>query len=207
MDPKYRASAKSDEELLDTIENRQLYLPETIEASLEELKSRGHIFTETELSVIEEDVQAHRNNAALSGRRIGFANGNYKNNIIQDPDAPSLYSRQAIYGFTVFFGALFGSIMMAINFAKTKNHNNIVWVLLFGALYTTIQVIIVQSAHTGSSLTILFSIISAFILESFFWNRFIGNATFYRLKPIWIPLIIGIILSALIIISIIYSPQ
>lgn len=207
MDLKFQiaASSRSDEELLNCIENRQIYLPETIEASVTELQNRGHAFTETELSVIKEDLQAHRDNASMTGRRIGFANRTYKNNIVQDLDAPLLYSRSAIYGFTFFFGALFGSIMLAINVNKTQKPANVVWVLLFGGLFTILQVGIVEVAHTTGSLNIIFSVISAYIVESFFWNRFIGNSIFYRAKPIWIPLIIGLVLLGLLIVGLFHA--
>ena len=201
------ASAKTDEELLDTIENRQLYLPETIEASVAELQYRGHAFTEEELTVINEDIEAHRRNADMTGGRIGFASNTYKNNIVQDPDAPSFYSRRAVYGFTFFLGALFGSIMLAININKTKNPVNALWVILFGIGFTVMQVVIVQSSHANSSLAIIFGILSASILEYFFWNRFIGNSTFYRLKPIWIPLIIGFAIATLVVLAAIYAPE
>jgi hypothetical protein len=209
MDLKFQvtASARTDEELLNCIENRQIYLPETIEASVAELQSRGHEFSEAELSVINEDIKAHRENADIKGRRTGFF-GNYKNNIVQDPDAPLFYSRRIIYAFTFFFGALFGSILLAVNINKTNNPVRIVWILLFGIGFTVFQIVISEFANAGNSLTIVLSIIAAYIMESFFWNRFIGNATFYRAKPIWVPLIIGIVIAGMILMAIIYgNPQ
>ena len=68
------------------------------------------------------------------------------------------------------------------------------WKLLFGGLFTILQIGIVETAHTTGSLNILFSIVSAYIVETYFWNRFIGNSTFYRAKPIWVPLGIGLAL-------------
>ena len=104
MDLKFQvtASAKTDAELLATIENRQQYLPETIEASVAELQYRKHAFTDEELKVITEDVEAHRQNANLRGQRGGLFTNNYKKNIIEDPDAPAFYSRRAIYVFAFF---------------------------------------------------------------------------------------------------------
>ena len=104
MDLKFQvtASAKTDAELLATIENRQQYLPETIEASVAELQYRKHAFTDEELKVITEDVEAHRQNANLRGHRGGLFTNNYKKNIIEDPDAPAFYSRRAIYVFAFF---------------------------------------------------------------------------------------------------------
>src|SRR5579872_562488 len=186
MDLKFQvtASAKSDAELLDTIENRQKYLPETIEASVAELKYRGHAFTDAELKVINDDVAAHRQNADAKGQRGGLFINNYRKNIIDDPDAPEFYSRRVIYGFAFMFGTLFGSIMLAININKTNNPARMLWVLLFGVAFTAFQIAVVESSGSGGSIGVIFSLVGAVILESFFWNRFIGNATFYRAKKI-----------------------
>jgi hypothetical protein len=205
MDLKFKvtASDKSDAELLNCIENREKYLPETIEASVSELQYRGHAFTDDELRVINEDIQAHRENAALGGRR----SWNYKNNIVEDPDAPEFYSRRVVYAFAFIFGALFGSIMMAININKTNNPVRMLWVLLFGFAFTIFQIVIVECTGSGSSVGIIFSLVGAIILESFFWNRFIGNDTFYRAKKFWAPLIIGLVMATLIVIATIYGAK
>jgi len=207
MDLKFEvtASAKSDTELLDTIENRQKYLPETIEASVAELKYRGHTFTDEELKVINEDVAAHRENANLKGQRGGLFTNNFKKNIIEDPDAPAFYSRRVVYVFAFLFSTLFGSILLAMNIYKTDKPARMLWVLLFGVAYTAFEIIVGENMHSGSSPGILFSLVGAVILESFFWNQFIGNATFYRTRPIWVPLIIGIVLLGLIIWAMFYG--
>ena len=209
MDLKFEvtASAKSDTELLDTIENRQKYLPETIEASVAELKYRGHAFTDEELKVINEDVAAHRQNANLKGQRGGLFTNNFKKNIIEDPDAPAFYSRRVVYVFAFLFSTLFGSILLAMNIYKTDKPARMLWVLLFGVAYTAFEIIVGENMHSGSSPGILFSLVGAVILESFFWNQFIGNATFYRTRPIWVPLIIGVVLFAFIIWAMFYNGQ
>ena len=79
------------------------------------------------------------------------------------------------------------------------------WVLLFGVAYTAFEIIVGESMHSGNSSGILFSLVGAIILESFFWNQFIGNATFYRARPIWVPLIIGVVLFAFFIWAIFYG--
>lgn len=203
MDLKFKvtASAKSDAELLDTIANQQKYLPETIEATIAELQYRGHVFTDEELQVITADVEAHRQSAASAGRRLW----NYKNNIVEDPDAPAFYSRRVVYAFAFMFTPLFGAVMLAMNINKTDKPARMVWLLLFGVAYTVLAVIVGESMRSGSSPGVIFSLVGAVILESFFWNQFIGNGTFYRARPIWIPLIIGIVLAALIIFAMFYG--
>ncbi|MBS1528482.1 MAG: hypothetical protein JST19_22735, partial [Bacteroidetes bacterium] len=93
----YAASRRSDADLRERIDHREKYLPETIEASLEELQNRGHEFSDEELKVIREDIQAHRNNAYLADGRSGFFPGNDKAVIVEDLDAPSFYSRRNIF--------------------------------------------------------------------------------------------------------------
>ena len=206
---KYIATTRTNEELIERIENRQNYMPETVEASIAELQSRGHEFPDEELKVISEDLQAMRENAALSGNSQGFFNKEYKNVIVGDPDAPLMYSRRVIYFFSVLFGALFGSIMLAINIGKLGKRTEALYTVLFGIAFTTIQVFIGMRAAPGSSTSygILFGFAAAFCLDFFFWKRVIGYSTFYRKRQIWVPLIIGIVLASLIIAAIIMAPQ
>jgi hypothetical protein len=200
----YIISQKSDDELQERIDNRQNYLPETVEMSLAELQRRGHEFTDEELKVIHDDVKAHRANAAAVDGRLGFFNNNNNNVIISDPDAPSLYSRRALYTFTVLCGALFGSVLLAINIGQTQKKIGAVWVILFGLAFTALQIYFVNTfakQGSGGSGAIIGGIISAYILDYFFWKKFIGYSTFYRAKPIWIPLIIAIVIVALLVVA------
>jgi hypothetical protein len=194
------ASARSDQELTERVDNRQKYMPETVEASLAELQHRGKEFSDEELRYINEDMQARRRNAALITGRIGIFNSDYKYAIVEDPDAPLMYTRVAIYVFAVLFGALFGSIMMAINIAKTGRNNAVAGVILFGVGFTIVQVYVLNSMPNPSgSLSIVFAFISAFCLDYLFWKPYIGYSSFYRSRPIWVPLIIGVILAALLV--------
>ncbi len=56
----FRATLKSGAELQNSIDNREKFLPETVEAAVKELQSRGVIFDDDELRVIAEDMQARR---------------------------------------------------------------------------------------------------------------------------------------------------
>jgi hypothetical protein len=206
---KYIASSRSTEELLERIDNRQKYLPETVEASIAELQYRKHEFSDEELKVINEDIQALRANAELVTSKLGFFNKEYKNVIVEDPDAPLLYSRIAIYSFSFLFGAPFGSIMMAINLNKLGKSKQSFWAILFGIGFTTLQYIVTSHINTGSnsSLQIFCGFIAAYCLDLFFWKNYIGYSTFYRKRPIWLPLIIALIFVSLVIAAIIVGPK
>ena len=191
----YKIAARSDEELRERIDNRQKYMPETVEASVAELIIRGAIFSIDELKVINEDIQMQRANAAITGR-IGFFNNSLNNVIVKDPDAPLMYSRRVICTFSFFFGALFGAIMMSMNFRKLGKRKDAIYAILFGIGFTALQVFLVSSTNpaTSGSYLILGGLVAAICLDFFFWKFHIGYETFYRARSIGAPLIIGILI-------------
>lgn len=198
---------RTDEEFHYIIDNREKYLPESVERAVAELQKRGTVFSEEEIRVINEDMQARRELAAANNVNQGLFSNTYKNNIIDDPDAYSFYSRQVIRVFTILCSTLFGSVMMAINIGKTKNTGGVILVLLFGLIFTTLQIVIINSAHTSGSYAYFFGFVGAIGLDYLFWNRYIGNEALYRARPFWIPLIIALVLLALFIFSLFYGDR
>jgi len=198
MDDKFKliAAARPNEELQERIDNREKYLPETVEASVDELQFRGVGFSDEELKVIAEDMQARRDLAASKPDSYGLFSDRDKNNFIEDPDAPLLFSRRAIYGFSVFFSVVFGSIMLAINVSKIAGKGKAALVVLFGLIYTVVTILIAKTLKLNSGLGVVISLLGAALIETLFWNRFIGNATLYRKRPIWISLAIAVVLAA-----------
>jgi hypothetical protein len=67
--------------------------------------------------------------------------------------------------------------------------------ILFGFSFTVGYVFLGEFIpHSSTSLSLIFNAAGVTIMYQLFWNRHIGKNTKYRAKPIWIPLIIGIIL-------------
>lgn len=193
---------------MERVDNRQKYMPETIEASLAELQRRGKEFSDEELRYIHEDIQARRSHAGAISGKIGIFNSEYKNVIVEDPDAPLMYSTLAIYLFTFFMGPLFGSIMMAMNLAKKGKGNAVAGVVLFGLGLSVLAGILTNSvqASSGGSVRIIFGIVGAYCLNYLFWRPYIGFSTFYRARQIWSALIIAIVLGAIVILGMVYGP-
>jgi len=197
-----RAALKSDEELHSCIDNREKYLPETVEAAVAELQKRGEEFTEEELRIIAEDMQARREMAESGTGIFGVFNTNWNNNQVEDPDAPLLFSKRAIFAFAVLCSVFFGSIMLAVNISKTKNKDKIFWVVLYGLGFTFAQQIISLNYKLDPIVMLVLSIAGAYMMDNLFWSKYIGNSTLYRARPIWIPLIIGLILVALLLFTV-----
>jgi hypothetical protein len=189
---KFRATTKSDEELYECIDNREKYLPESVEAAVEELQIRGAKFTEEELMVIAEDMQARRDLAAEGQTSFGMLNNGEKDLQIEDPDALYLFSKRAILVFSVLFSVAFASVLMAINVSKTPHRGKAGWVVLFGFGFTTVVAVLAQYLNLSSAFSVLTGFGGAYLLDLLFWNKYIGNTTLYRLRPVWGALLIAI---------------
>lgn len=201
------ASSKSDEELQYCIDNSEKYLPESVEAALAELQNRGVAFTEEEIHIINEDIEAHVELAAASNSNIGMFSSSYKNSLVEDPDAYAFYSRRAIKVFTLFCGALFGSILFAINISKTPRKGEAVSVILFGILFTVIEVVISYYARLNTASGIFFGIVAAYSIDYFYWSKAIGNETLYRARSYRIPLAIALAIVALNLFLLFYNKR
>lgn len=189
---KLRAALKTDEELHSCIDNREKYLPETVEAAVDELQHRGIVFSDEELKVIGEDMQARREIAESGTGIFGVFNTGWNNNMVDDPDAPAMFSKRAIFAFSVLFSVFFGSILLAVNVNKTRHRAKLILVLLYGLAFTLGQGLLLRAYALDPIISLISSIIGAYIMDNLFWNNYIGNSTLYKARPIWIPLVIGL---------------
>ncbi|HVW98746.1 MAG TPA: Nif11-like leader peptide family natural product precursor [Mucilaginibacter sp.] len=199
-----RAAMRSDEELRERVNNREKYLPETVEASVAELSERGVTFSDEELRIIDEDMLARREIAAGNNHNPGIFR-NDANLYIDDPDAPIYYSKRAILIFSILFSVLFGSVMLAMNVSRSREAGKAFLVVLYGLGFTVLTGLLTSSIKMNLGITIITAYVGALIMEMLFWNRYVGKTTLYRPKPIWGPLITGILLASIIVYLIIIS--
>jgi hypothetical protein len=122
---------------------------------------------------------------------------------------PFLYSRGAIQLFSVLFSVLAGGILMAINFHRTRQKNELFRVLGFSLSYTVLVYIAASSFKTPSSLvTVVLNLLGAFLIGEFFWNRVLGRNFQYVKQSIWTALLVALILiSPLIWYLLKYGPE
>jgi len=192
-------ASKSDEGLQAYIDNRQKFNPDAVYAAIEELKIRGRVFSENELNLIQSDIE---NQQEISKQRVAASDEpstKWDENVVVDPNEIELFSQKAIYGFTIFFGVFFGSILLSSNLKKVDKKNYIYLVVIFGILFTVLQLWILSYIPRNTGLTMITSGAGAFALNKYFWKKYIGEETKYRAKAIWTPLIIGLLIAALLI--------
>lgn len=190
---------KSEDGLLEYVNNIDKYTPESIVAAVKELKKRGRDFSEEEIrninSKIKSKIEAEKKEDAIWI-------GSWKDNFVTDPNAPELYSQRAIWGFSTFFTVIFGAVLLSANLEDKKKK----WIVIaFGAFYTLGAIVVLNQLPRNTGLTFLVNAAGAIILTSIFWDKYIGKQTKFRVKPIWKPLIISIIIMIPFILALLYS--
>jgi hypothetical protein len=66
--------------------------------------------------------------------------------------------------------------------------------------FTIAEVMLAERIHLNTGFAIIGGIIGSYPLNYFFWRSYLGNSSLYRAKSIWIPLIVGIVISAFFVI-------
>lgn len=193
---------KSDKELEEYLNNIMAYSRDIVEAAIQELKNRGRLFTEVELSTLESKIQERENSI---GKNTITVRDSIEKNIVEDESALALYSRKTVDWTTLIFGIIVGSILMALNFKSVEKKKGIIAVLFFGILYFILEIFIMSFLpdDMASSLTNVVRLglngLGAYIMHTLIWNKFIGKDFEYRKKAVWLPILIGIIINVLFI--------
>ena len=106
-----------------------------------------------------------------------------------------------IKAFTFFFSPVFGAILMAMNMAKAKQNEGIFRVILFGVGIILAENVIVAAIGLSPSINIIVAFLNAYLIDLLFWDKYIGKATLYKPRSFWAPLIIGLAISALLVVT------
>jgi uncharacterized membrane protein YcfT len=127
---------------------------------------------------------------------------------MEENKLPSIYSSKVVLGFSILFSALFGGVLMFINLREIgkKKEANIVLGISILLLILTYWITSIP-AEPKSSLTYLCGIVSGCILTYFFFPKYIPNEIAYPKKPIWKPLIAGIGIIVIVILSFVFAYQ
>lgn len=186
---------QTDEEVREYIVNRRKYVPEAVEIAIAELTKRGKGLSEEELSSIRGDVAAIETERKKSSDNSSFF-GYWKKNIVEDPNAPELYSERAIWGFSFGMMPLFGAVLFSMNLYRLGKQIHIPFIVGGGILWYVL-VLFVTPDHHGTHIVYFVNGIGGMVLCYLVWPRLIGREFKYRRRPIWIPLTIAVILAGI----------
>jgi hypothetical protein len=186
---------KSENELRVYIEQSERYTPEALLAAVAELRQRNATVSKEEMDSINTVIQRKE-----EGKQAP-AQAPLTTNAVDDTDAPQYYSVRAIYGFSIFFTVLAGALLLRSNLKKAGEGKGAVITLVSGIAYTLVVIIImnlIPANKQSSSLTYLLNAAGAIVLDKVLWKKYLGEIK-YKARPFWIPLIIWITISAVLI--------
>lgn len=204
MNFEQKMAEKSDESLIDIINDRARYLPEAIEAAVAERQKRGYVFSEEELAAINEDITKKQTELIAEAEHGSWGNGD---NTTNHNTELVIYSDTAIYAFAILFSTLFGAVMLAINFKKKGNKKGIISVLLFGAVFSFFVAWMQAVVLIRPGISILLNAMGVLVLKYLFWDKYIGKDTSYKAKPVWWPLLIALSILGLALLGNHYQHQ
>ncbi len=96
-------------------------------------------------------------------------------------ETPTLYSDKVIYVFSVLFSVIAGGILLARNLKEVDRKDGIPHVLAFSVLYTFLSSYFLYVVKIGLLGTVVLAIIGSMVLNSYYWNAYIGKGiTYYR---------------------------
>jgi fatty acid desaturase len=123
-----------------------------------------------------------------------------------DPNAVEIYSKSAIWGFTIFFSTLFGGVLLALNLRAAGYKRAALSVVLFALSYFALSFIIGSYlAATTQYIGLILNIIGGAILTGYFFNKYFPDDDYYP-KSIWPPLAVSILIIIGLTLIIYYTP-
>jgi len=117
--------------------------------------------------------------------KLPLAESNKENDI-------KIYSKKAIWGFSVLFAPIFGGVLLRQNLIDNKKKKEANIVLVTSIVFTVLTILIVNSFDIkNSSLTFLLNMVWGAILSEYFFDKYFPNDN-YEYKKIWKALLISI---------------
>ena len=167
-----------------------------ITAARKELEKRGISLTQDEIK--QRDLIKESSIAEAKKSENPFKQNLDKvDNIVNDENAPELYSRRILYAFSVLAFSFFGAIMFCMNLARIQKQKYIWLILTYSLSFTSLEIYLLGFLKINLPAYLL-NALGYLPIDLFFWNKYIGK-TAYRKRGIVVPILIALGITALII--------
>ena len=181
-----KMSKKSNAELEGIIQDKSSYTEEALQAVIWELENRN---------LIEKDEIILAETAAVEGVQISEKINKNNESVFEGFENPILYSKKAVQGFTIFFGPLFGAVLLMFNLKAVNKPKARMQVLVFGIGYTLFSFVGLNYLPKMFLITLIFNVIGYVVLVEYFWNQNLGKELQYTTKEITKALIISLLFT------------
>lgn len=184
---------KSNVELEGIIDQKENYTNEALQAVIWELEKRD-LIVEGEIELNEEVIAEKELKPALLEKEF-ITNESAFNEFEQS----TLYSKNAIRGFTIFFSTIFGAVLLMYNLKVMKKPKERIQVLFFSIIYTILVYFLLNFLPKSFLTTLILNLIGYTVLSEYFWNKDLGKDLIYKKKEITKPLIISLLLTGFLV--------
>lgn len=186
----------SDEALLGYIDDYYNYQPEVVYAAIAEAEKRKLEIHQDRLRDVKLNVPDPwtKQNAKPAGDWDVY--------VTIDPNAPALYSQRGIQWCSGLFIPLFGAAMLAANIRRLNKTNGIAEIIILSMLFTGVLIWLSTFIDgAGRGIFIPLNFLGGFFIRTYFWDQYIGRTTLYRKRSVAYPVLIGVILPVVALIT------
>lgn len=118
----------------------------------------------------------------------------------------AIYSKRAVWGFSIFFTPLVGGILLVQNLRQIGKKRDAYLVLGIAIVLTAITACVVNVPEKPrSGLTNICNFIGGAFLSEVLFKKYIRNPTDYANKKVWKPLIISVLVSIPFFLAAVYT--
>jgi len=113
---------------------------------------------------------------------------------------PEIYSKKAILGFSIFLSTLFGGVLLFQNLMSVNRKKEAYTTLGISVVITILTAIVINIPEKPiSAIAYVCGFAGGALLSDYFVPKYFPDEWQYPKKPIWKPLIIGLILVAILV--------
>ena len=121
---------------------------------------------------------------------------------------PKIYSKKAIWGFSVFFSAIFGGVLLMQNLRDVGRKKEANQIFIYSIIYTIITTVIINAFDKqNTSMNLLFNMAGGAILSEYYFKNYFPNDEELKKKKIRKPLIISILITIPLVVAAIYARE
>ena len=171
-------------ELLKLYNKTDVYTVEALKAIEAELQKRELDFQAHDYAFLQQKEDDER----------GVIKINLEDNLIDAKPSLNLYSKDAIWGFSLIISPLFASVLFLINMMKLGKASVGCLILFAMIAYQMIANYIVINLTENLFIGLVPNIIGGYLLANLFWGKLIGHNTPYQTRSLKTPILIAIIM-------------
>ena len=199
---------KSDLELQEIVKDKDSYIDEARLAAIWELEKRN-VKVESTDTIITDSSEDLEIATGVTSENEPIADA-IDNNEAKEPQMRSkkpvfLYSKKAIYGFSIFFSTIFGAVIMMYNLKVVNQSKARINVLIFAVLYMVLSVMLIEALQGSTITALILNTTGAFIINEYYWNKYIGKSFVYEpkglIQAISIAVLVVVVIFVLLILT------